>query len=182
MTESYSDHGIQQPFQSGPSQSPTGGCGKPALIGCGILILLVGVASIFFMVKARDLFAWIVTRMEVEVVRLLPDEIDAEQRQRLGLAFHAAKDSILEGDLDPLDLQELQQQLAHVTSIREGKMTREDVRKLIIALEKVGGTHSEDSIETESSPVTGTIVDSSRSVSVGVQMSSSALSVSFLVH
>ena len=174
MTESYSDLGVQQPFQSGPSQPAAGGCGKPALIGCGILIILFGIASIFFMVKARDMFAWIVTKMEVEVVRLLPEEVGAAERNRLTQAFGAAKDSILEGELDPLDLQDLQQQLARVTSIREGKMTREDVRKLTLALERVGGIRSKEATEPEVSPPTGLIQGSSRSISVGLQMNSSA--------
>lgn len=176
MTESYSDLGIQRPFQSSPSQPPTRGCGKPALIGCGVVILLFGVASIFFMVKARDMFGWIVTRMEVEAVRLLPEDVDAEQRRRLSQAFAAAKESILDGDLDPLDLQDLQRQLARVTSIREGKMSREDVRKLILALEKVGGIRSQDSIEFEASPPAGVIQGSSQSLSVGLQFGSCGLS------
>ena len=177
MTESYSHPGVQQPFQNGPSQPSAGGCGKPALIGCGVLILLFGVASIFFVVKARDMFAWIVTKMEVEVVKLLPNDVDAVQRERLSHAFGAARDSILEGELDPLDLQDLQQQLARVTSIREGKMSREDVKNLIMALEKVGGIQSNDSSEPEVAPPTGTIAGSSQLLSAALQMSARAPSI-----
>jgi len=177
MTESYPDLRVQQPFHSDPSMPTTGGCGKPALIGCGVLILLFGVASIFLMVKARDMFAWIVTRMEVEVVRVLPDGTDAVQKERLSRAFRAARDSILDGELDPLELQDLQQQLARVTKIREGKMSPEDVMNLILALEKVGGIQPQESLELESSPPINTRDHSTRSISVGLQRTSRAVSV-----
>jgi hypothetical protein len=114
-----------------------------------VLILLFGIASIFLMVKARDMFAWIVMRMESEVVRLLPDETDSAQRERLGRAFAAAQTSILDGELDPLDLQDLQLQLARITAVREGKLSPEDVNNLILALEKVGGIPSADSGDPE---------------------------------
>ena len=59
------------------------GCSRPALLGCGVLILLLGAASILFLVKADDLFDWAVRQFEAQINEQLPEEISAEERARL---------------------------------------------------------------------------------------------------
>lgn len=150
MNESFA----QQPFTPDAPATAPGGCGRPLLIGCGVLIVLLGIAAAVFVIKAKDLFGWAMARFEEEVVRMLPDDLTGEERQRLDAAFDAALAAWDAGEADPVALQRLQEELWHTVSRSDGKLTREQVVNLTRALERVAGMESpeEPDLPEESPP------------------------------
>ncbi len=109
------------------------------LVGCGALIVLLGLVSVVFVLKAKDLFGWAMTRFEVEIVAALPEDVTGEERQRLSQAFAAATEAVKSGRADSVALQRLQLLLAETARKREEGLSREDVLELIRSLEEVGG-------------------------------------------
>jgi hypothetical protein len=139
----------QQPFTPGAPATAPGGCGRPLLIGCGILVVLLGIAAALFVIKAKDLFGWAMARFEEEVVQMLPDDLTAEERERLDKAFDAALEAWDANQADPVALQRLQEELWQTISRSTGKLSREDVNTLTRALEEVAGIEGpEESEET----------------------------------
>lgn len=126
---------LPEPFGSTP-RAPKGssGCAKPALLGCAVLLVLFGVASIVFLVKAKDLLAWTFRQMESSIVAQLPEDVTSEERARLERAFDAAARKAVSGEVEPLALQQLQGELMRLSGRIEG-LTREDVMSLIDELE-----------------------------------------------
>jgi hypothetical protein len=137
------------PFNPTVPTSGGEGCGRFPIIGCGLLILLLGAAAVVFLIKAGDLFAWAMERFEVEIVGVLPDDFTDEERQRLHEAFTHATDAVRSGDFDPLALQRLQSKLRESILDSGGRLSRQEVLELIDLLEGVGGTVQEPEPETE---------------------------------
>ncbi len=77
-----------KPFSAEPAATP-GGCGKPLLIGCGVLAILLGIAAVFFVVKAKSLLAYALDKLQAEVVSHLPEDVGDAERRRLEAAFDA---------------------------------------------------------------------------------------------
>ncbi|MEO8195171.1 MAG: hypothetical protein ABI689_00460 [Thermoanaerobaculia bacterium] len=114
-----------------------GGCQKPVLIGCGLLSLLLGIAAVVFVVKAKDVLAYAMNQLRVEIVAHLPEDAGATERQRLEVAFDAALARIRGGELDPAALQELQKKLTVAASASSARrLTREELDGLVAALDK----------------------------------------------
>jgi hypothetical protein len=137
----------QQPFTPDAPATTPAGCGRPILIGCGILVVLLGLAAAVFVIKAKDLFGWAMARFEEEVVRMLPDDLTTEEGARLDAAFDAALEAWDEGRADPVALQRLQEELWQSVSRSTGKLSREDVQRLTRALEAVAGIESPEEYE-----------------------------------
>lgn len=128
-----------RPFEAVPRRSPKG-CGRPLLVGCGVLAVLVGVAAIVFLLKAQDLLSWTMEKLEEQIVAALPEDVTAEERQRLERGFDAAIAKIRAGEIEPPSLTALQRQLQQAAAKAPRKdLTREDVLDLLSALERVGG-------------------------------------------
>ena len=127
---------LGEPFRSEPAQLR--GCGKPAVIGCLIVLLLVAAGLLLLMWKARDLLEYAIVQYQDAVIQSLPEDLSSEERHRLDRAFEAALAAIASEDLDPAGLQRLQRSLA--TPPRQGEtLSREAVLDLIRSLEAVGG-------------------------------------------
>jgi hypothetical protein len=110
------------------------------LFGCGAVAVLVGIAAIVFVVKAKDLLAWTMEKLEQQVVAALPADVTAEERSRLGRGFEAAIAKIQAGEIEPPALTALQHQLQQAAEKAPRKeLTRDDVLDLLSALERVGG-------------------------------------------
>jgi hypothetical protein len=137
------------PFNPTAPPSAGEGCGRIPLIGCGLLILLLGAAAVVFLIKAGDLFAWAMTRFEAEIVGVLPDDFTDEERQRLHEAFSHATDAVRTGEFDPLALQRLQSKLRESILNSGGRLSRQEVLELIDLLEGVGGAVQEPEPESE---------------------------------
>lgn len=128
-----------RPFDEAPRRSPKG-CGRPLLVGCGVLAVLIGIAAVVFVVKARDLLSWTLEKLEVQVVAALPEEVTADERRRLERGFDAAIARINAGEIEPPALSALQRQLQQAAEKAPRRtLTREDVLDLLSALERVGG-------------------------------------------
>ncbi len=134
---------IPDPFGSAPIH-PSGsqGCGKPMLLGCATVLVLLGVAAIFFLFKAKDVLIWAFGHMEAGVMEKLPEDLSNEEVMRLERAFEAATQAAVSGRADTLALQELQTELMGL-STRIESLTREDVLSLIEVLERFGGIDGE---------------------------------------
>jgi len=130
-----------------------GGCSRPLLLGCGGIVILLGIAAIVFVVKAKDLLAWTMRELEQQVVAAWPADASAEERSRLDRGFAAALDKIKQGEVEPPALFALQRQLAKAADKSQKKqLTRDDVLDLLSALERVGGLLKPDSEETPAAP------------------------------
>jgi len=130
-----------------------GGCGRPALIGCGILVVLLGIAAIVFVAKAKDLLGWTMKQLQAQVMAQLPDDVSAAERTRLDRGFAAALAKISAGEVQPPALAALQRQLMNAAEKSQKKqLTREDVLDLLSALERVGGLLPPDEPSSDDPP------------------------------
>ena len=137
-----------EPFSpEGPGSKWTSGS-RRTLIGCGALIVLLGIGSIVFLIKAKDLFGWMMGELEAQVEESLPANITAEERLELSLAFDAVVEAVQEDRANPMALQELQKMLRE--SLGEGptRLSREEVRSLIAALDRVSGRSPSSGFES----------------------------------
>ena len=127
------------PFASQVERTSGGGCGKPAWIGCGVLLILLGIVAIVFIVKAKDILRWSLKTVETKIMSSLPEGTTAAEKQRLSAAFDGAIKAATEGKVNPADLGDMQSAIMHATESTKTGMTHQDVEQLTIALEKVAG-------------------------------------------
>jgi len=139
MAEPPAPPGLPQPFATTPTEPRAGGCGKPVLVGCGVVFLLLGVAAIVFLFNAKRVLAWTLTKAKQEVVANLPADVTSADRERFERAFAAAIGAIGSDKMDPAALQGLQSNLLRVMQKPPGELTREDLLALTESLERLGG-------------------------------------------
>lgn len=138
-----------EPFESEPAQ--LSGCGKPAVIGCLIVLLVVAAGLFLLMWKAQDLLEFAIEEYREAVVESLPRDLSADERRRLDEAFEAAIAAIHSGELDPVGLQSLQRALA--APPRPGEtLSRETVLELTQALEAIAGAEGGQGAGDEETP------------------------------
>ncbi len=116
-----------------------GGCSKPALLGCGAVLLLLGIAAVVFIVEAPHLLRWWFGKLQAQVLSQLPPDLPAADRERLLAAFKDVDHGIATGKLDAGGLQQMQQKLVQLSSKPNRQLTREDVLELTAALEHLVG-------------------------------------------
>lgn len=142
-----------QPFGPGPAEPRVGGCGKPVLIGCGVIFLLLGVVGIGVVLKAKDLLAWSLERAKPAVVANLAADVQPADRERFENAFAAALVKIRAGQIDPQALQLVQAQLMKaVGQPGAGTISRATLLALTEAFEKLGGSAPPAAPEPAPSP------------------------------
>lgn len=123
------------PFE--PQAADLGGCGKPAVIGCLALLVLLAVGFAMFMFKVRDILGWALVKYQDAVVANLSEEVTDEDKQRLVIAFESARGAIRANRFDPEALQRLQRFMA--SPPKAGRpIEPEAVRELTEVLEAVG--------------------------------------------
>lgn len=130
------------PFNPGQPRQPGAGGGpsrtRPLLIGCGAVLILLGIAAVVLVIKMPDLVQWVFHRLEQQVLAQLPPDLTPEERERLDRAFDAAAEAIGQNKADPNKAQALNAQLLEFG--RPGRRTtREDALKLLKALEETAG-------------------------------------------
>ncbi len=156
MTEPNTDPRFQ-PFEAVPfdtSDKPVqmgGGCGRVALIGCGLLILLLGIGAVWLVLNADDFLIWAMNRMKAEVVASVPADCTEEARNRLVDAFDAAIGAIAGGDVDPATLQDFVGAFHRYLPDASGELDCEQVEELTLLLERVAGVPS-DTPEADAGP------------------------------
>ncbi len=142
-----------RPFTGEPRPVRGGGCGRPLVFGCGAVVVLLGIAAIIFVVKAKDLLAWTMRELEQQVIAAWPADATAEERARLDRGFAAALDKIQNGQVEPPALFALQRQLTKAADKAAKKtLTRDDVLDLLSGLERVGGLLRPDEEEVPAGP------------------------------
>lgn len=137
--------GTADPFDAQPREPAAfRGCSRPVLIGCGVGVLGLGLLFLLLIVKADDLFRWAFAQSENAIVELLPPDVTEDEVQRLRRAFDAVGEAVTAGRIDTRGLQELQSALSEAGG-KGDRLTREDVRRLTEALERVAGAGGEES-------------------------------------
>lgn len=128
------------PFNPGKPISPGGGSSgkRPLLIGCGALLLLLGIAAVVLVAKRAEFVGWMFQKLEAQILAKLPEDVTPEERQRLDQAFDAAATAIGSGAVDPSKADQLNSVLMELAQGGR-QITREDVLELTRALEEVAG-------------------------------------------
>ena len=155
----------REPFSPQGPHSKWSGRPRWALLGCGALILLLGIGSMVFLLKAKDLFGWMMSELEAQVMESLPANITESEVQELSAAFAAAVAAVQEDRANVVALQDLQKMLRELLGNGPNRLSREEVQSLIEALDRVSGRDAGDD------------VDPPESVRVGVLQTDLSLSV-----
>jgi hypothetical protein len=133
-------------MQPPPSTAPParGGCGKPAVIGCLVLLILTGIgllAGLYYAGRHYDqILVWTLDRIRDGVAVRLPRDLSAEERQRLEAAFTSAKGVAAAIRRDPSVAQKVQLQLLDLAQKAQGTgtLSRQQVEEIIRTLEQIG--------------------------------------------
>jgi hypothetical protein len=92
-----------------------------------------------FLIKARDLFSWMMGKLEAEVMQALPADFSDSERLELSAAFRAAVEAVRDDRANALALQELQGVLREALQEDGDRLSREEIQGLIEALDRVSG-------------------------------------------
>lgn len=132
------------PFESAEPTGPSGsGCSRPLLVGCSVLLVLLGVGAVLLVMNMERITLWVFERMEVQVMERLPEDLPEAERQRLGRAFDAVHRAVRDGTVDPVALQAAQADLGVLASKEQEQITVEDVRRAAEGLERAAGMEVE---------------------------------------
>lgn len=134
---------VPRPFAEEPKRVSGEGCGKIALLGCGGLILLFGIAMVLFAMNVQDVMIWVMNRFEAQIEQSLPEDLPAEERERLHAAFDAFEEAVAEGRVDQSSLTVLQGKIMEMSDDAGTGLTREQVRELTLSLEEAAGVERE---------------------------------------
>lgn len=129
----------QQPFDPAAVARRGGGCSKPLLMGCAVLIVLFGVGMAVFVVKLPSVMAWLFAQWEGQVMAKLPEDATPAEKDRLHKAFDAAIDALRNKPIDPSKLKPVQLQMTEILEMGNSRLSREDMLRLTVALENLGG-------------------------------------------
>jgi hypothetical protein len=116
-----------------------GGCTLPLLVGCGVVLVIVGILAVVFVWNAPRFLDWAYGKMGQLVIERLPESIPAEDRERLEEGFAALSRAAAKGRIDPAAARDLQGRIQDLATRDPAQITREDVQELAQALERVAG-------------------------------------------
>jgi hypothetical protein len=116
-----------------------GGCGKPVWIGCGLVLLVLAIAGIALVTRAKDLLAWSFDLMTPAVLQNAGSDVTDDDKARFRAAVEAAKARLKNGTIDSVALQTVQAQLQKAARVGPGSFGRADFLALVEALESLGG-------------------------------------------
>ena len=124
------------PFNPAAVQVPRDGpgCSKPLLIGCGLLLLLLGAGIVLIRVEAPAIFRWTFHVAETSLTPRLPADATPAERQRLHQAFAAAGRSVGADQADLGNLQRVQREIMTLSG-SQAALTHQQLRELTAALE-----------------------------------------------
>ena len=130
---------LPEPFAPAPRPLKSPGCGRGALIGCGVIILLLGIGAVGLAMNVNRMLVWILQRLETQVETKLPADLTSEERTRFKSAFADLYRTIQEGKVDPIAVQSLQRELMALATDVDRGLSREQVLRLTEAVEKAAG-------------------------------------------
>jgi len=132
-----------------PTAVRTGGPAKPLVIGCLVLLVLVGaglIGGLYYVGQHYDqLFAWSLSQLRNGIVPRLPPDLPAEARQRLDAAFTDAQSAVGAIRGNPKAAQRLQTSMLELAGQAEGKepLTLQQVEEITATLEKIAAIGKE---------------------------------------
>ena len=133
-TETEPDH-APEPFEPGPAD--LSGCGKPAVIGCLVVLVALAIGLVLLVGQSPKLMRFLMRTMEEQVMAAIPEDLDEAERQRLTAAFDGAVTALEEGRLDATSMSNLQRLSASMP--RKGEtLDRERVTEIVRLLEEIG--------------------------------------------
>lgn len=137
------------PFQPGQSRPLVGGrgCGKPVVIGCLVLLVLVGLGLVgliwYFTSHLGQIMDWQLRESKELVLARLPEDYTPAERTRVERAFDTAREEVKQEGFDLNRAQAVQQQLLEVARNPDERLTREQVEKLTRTLEELSRIEGE---------------------------------------
>jgi hypothetical protein len=128
---------LPQPFA--PSPRPlrsSAGCGRGALVGCGVLVALFGIGAVALSFRADAIMVWLFGEIEKRIEARLPADLTPAERERFDEAFAGLYRSLEMKRVRPAAMQELQGRLMEVAGRVDRGLTREQVLELTTAVER----------------------------------------------
>ena len=147
------------PFRPQPAAPAggRGGCSKPVFIGCGVLLLLLGICAILFVVKAPALFQWWLRLVEEKVTAVVPPDVTPAERAALHQGFADLGQAFAHGgQADTRYLQPFQTKLMEVVGKPKGQVPRQEILDLTRILELTAGKHPPEQAPPPPEPESGT--------------------------
>lgn len=127
---------VPQTFADDPRPvAAEGGCGRASLIGCGVLVVLVGIVFVLVAFNVEAVLVRLLRLQQTAMERSLPADLPAAERERVDQAWSGLYRAIDEGEVEPEAIQRLQRELMETTPGPDRRLSREQVRRLTEALE-----------------------------------------------
>lgn len=127
---------VPQTFADDPRPvTAEGGCSRAALIGCGIMVALVGVVFVLVAFNVEAVLVRLLRLQQTALERSLPADLPAAEEERFQKAWSDLYRAIEEGDVDPEAIQHLQRHLMDTSTGPDRRLSREQVRQISEALE-----------------------------------------------
>jgi len=104
------------------------------LIGCAVLLVLLGIGAIFALSRANDLFAWAMGRVENQLLANVSPAVPVDVRSDFRNAFAELVEGVRNGEVSTSHLQTMQKNLLEVARKGKGEVTEEDLIRLSRAL------------------------------------------------
>lgn len=119
---------------------------RVALLGCGVVLFLLGIATVIFLLKADDFVGWVFGSLEESIVERLPPDLPDADRRRLEAAFDGAVERMTGDEADPEALRRLQRQLSSIVRETgdERPLTHAEVAEITAAFEAVAESAEAD--------------------------------------
>jgi hypothetical protein len=131
---------LPQPFAAAPRPLRSReGCGRGALVGCGVLVALFGIGAVALSFRAGDVGVWLFRQVEERVAAGLPADLTPAERERFAAAFDDLYRALEQQRLEPDTMRELQRELMEVAADVDRGLTREQVLELTEAVERAAG-------------------------------------------
>ena len=124
-----------EPFEPGPAE--LSGCGKPAVIGCLVMLVVLAAGLILLVGQSPKLMRFLMRTMEEQVMAALPEDFEEAERQRLTAAFDGAVAALEEGRFDTTSMSNLQR-LSALMPKKDQTLGREQVAEIVQLLEELG--------------------------------------------
>jgi hypothetical protein len=122
-----------------PARPPgRSGCSKPLLIGCGVLLLLLGIGLVVLISNAPKILQWTFRTMEQDIMGRLGPDVTPEDRAHLAAAFEDARSSMAKNQVDITKVQAFQSKMMEVAPAGR-PISRKQVQDLTRSLEDLAG-------------------------------------------
>jgi hypothetical protein len=143
VTEPQPPAAPPSPWNPAPARARSGpGCSKPLLLGCGVLIVLLGIGAVIFLVKMPSIVQWWFQKLESTLEQRLPADATPAEKTHFHAAFESARHALASGTVDASRMQPFQSRLLAVGS-SEQRMTHAQLHDLTVALEGLAGKPAE---------------------------------------